>query len=69
MVLGRVPPGGWTMARHSVAWGRLVAQRGRSSVMVGGRIATSGSGAGTRPTPVGRAPLLVDTDVGGLALV
>lgn len=76
MVLRRVPPGGWTMARHRMAWWRLVACRGRSSVMKGGRrIATSGSGAGsrtgagTRPIPVWGAPLLTDADVRSLALM
>lgn len=68
MVLWRVPPGGWTMAWHSVAWRWLVAWRGRSSVMVGWRISAPGSGARAWPTPVGSAPFLIDTDVSSLTL-
>lgn len=68
MVLWRVSPRGWTMARHSMAWRRLVTRWWRSSVMVGRWIAASGSGAGSRPIPVGSAPLLKDSDVSSLAL-
>lgn len=62
----------WTMAGHSMAWRRLVAwrrRRGRrSSVMEGRRVATSRPGTGSRPSPVGSAPLLEDPDEGGLPL-
>lgn len=58
----------WAMPWHSMAWRRLVARRGRSSVIVR-RIATSGSGTGSWSIPVGSTSFLIHTDVSSLPLM
>lgn len=67
-MLREVPTRGRAMPWHSVAGWRLEARGWRPPAVVGGWIAPPGSRAGPRAAPVGSAPLLEDTDVGGLTL-
>lgn len=67
-MLREVPTRGRAMPWHSMAGWRLEARGWRPPAVVGGWIAPPGSRAGPRAAPVGSAPLLEDTDVGGLTL-